>query len=67
MDYEHILVRDCEGKLLEMKAVSVAGGLVYVTRCGDDDGFDSVGVPREDVFEFTAHPETQMRRWEPRG
>lgn len=64
---ERVLVRDCEGKLLEMKAVSVDGGLVYVTRCGDDDGLGSIGVPAEDVFEFTEHPATGVLSWIPHG
>jgi hypothetical protein len=67
MDNDRVLVRDCEGRLLKMKVVSVASGLVYVTACGDYDGLDSIGVPAGDVFEFTVHPETQLRPWVPRS
>jgi hypothetical protein len=63
MDNNRVLVRDCEGELFEMKVVSAAGSLVYVTACGADDGLDSIGVPAEDVFEFTVNPETKMRQW----
>jgi hypothetical protein len=65
MDNNRVLVRDCEGKLFEMRVVSVAVELVYVTTFGDDDDLDSIGVPKEDVFEFTADREGPMRRWTP--
>jgi|GEM_PF-6423330 len=66
MENNRVLVRDCEGNLSEMKVVAAVRGLVYVTRCGKDDGRYSVGVPAEDVFEFTDHPEIQMHQWIPK-
>lgn len=65
MQNERVLVRDCEGKLFDMMAVSKAGALVYVTKAGRSDNFCAVGVPAEDVFEFTEHPKTQLRQLTP--
>lgn len=58
-----VLVRDCDGKIFEMQAVSAKSGLVYVVPCGDDDGLGAIGFPEEDVFEFTTRRTSELEKW----
>jgi len=60
---DRVLVRDCEGKFIDMIVASSAGSLVYVTRNLERNDLCAIGVPAEDVFEFTRHPETKILPW----